>query len=203
MATPPDFRSQPQVATAPGPVPDLVPPSAFWLWLQSDFPWLASPLRLVVGAVVLLVLGLAGQQLVIRLSQPPVQVLPVEQQQLRRLMDQVEECRGTESLLVMLPPGAEREAAISRLQRQQRQINTWLRDNSSWLAASQGQQAVADLREAATAWQALQQRIADADAPTGRTGLVKEPRALMTGPSADAYRHLATALERLARRYAQ
>lgn len=57
---------------------------------------------------------------------------------------------------------------------------------------------VPDLLEPPSAFW-LQQRIAGLEAAIGRTGLLKESRALMTGPSADAGRHLLSALERLAR----
>ncbi|MES2718650.1 MAG: hypothetical protein V4795_22965 [Pseudomonadota bacterium] len=191
-----------QALSTPGMAPGGAPRSAFWRWLQSDLPWLAARLHLLVGALVLLLLGLGAQHLVAYLSQPPRTVLPVAQQQLRSMLDQVEECRGTESLLVMLPPGTEREAAVGRLLRQQRLMDSWLRDNGGWLAAAHGPQAVAELRTAATAWRTLQQRIVEADASVGRTGLVQQSRVLMTGPSAQAYQRLVATLERIARREA-
>ncbi len=187
------------------------PPPSFRRWLRARLRWLASPRRrlpvLVLLALLLLALGLGTQQLVAARAQPPapvpVPVVQVAAPQLRSLLGAVEECRGTESLLVMLPPGGEREAAVSKLQRHQRQIDAWLRDNGAWLAASHGQAVVVDLQEVTTAWRGLQQRIVQAEVVLGRNGLVREPRALMIGPSADAYRHLVTVLERLSSRDAR
>jgi len=153
----------------------------------------------VLGAGLLVGAGLlAVQQLPALWQAPPAEVLPTAQQQLRLLHTAVDECRGAESLLVMLPEGTEREAALARMQRQQQVIDTWLRDNAAWLAAAHGVGSLNDLRASVAAWRKLQVRIAEAEVVQGFNGRARESRSLMAGPSGEAYRHLLALLDRLA-----
>jgi len=127
----------------------------------------------------------------------PVQPLPVAQNQLRQLLVAVDDCRGAESLLVMLPEGTERDAALERMQRQQRQTDAWLRDNAAWLAAAHGVHALSELRSAVTAWRQVQLRVAGAEVVDGFNGRARESRSLMAGPSGEAYRRVTGLIERL------
>lgn len=170
-------------------------------WLQPAFPWLApQSLALLAGAVLLGGVVFGVEALLGRQTAPVVASAPVVRNQLRQLTGQLEECRGIESLLVMLADGPEREATLLRLQQQQTLIDTWFQLNGAWLAASHGAQALADLREANDAWRALQQRVVQADGAPGRTGLANESRQLLTGPSAAAYRRVVQLVEGLAQR---
>ena len=79
---------------------------------------------------------------------PPEQPAPMKP--LRVLLAAVDECRGSESLLVMLPEGNEREAALDRLQRQQRQIDSLQQQVAhlqQQLAAAPGPGAFRSLRD--------------------------------------------------------
>lgn len=170
-------------------------------WLQPAFPWLAPhSLGLLAGAVLLGGVVFGVEALLGGPTAPVVSSAPVVRNQLRHLTGQLEECRGIESLLVMLANGPEREATLLRLQRQQKLIDTWFQSNGAWLAASHGAQALADLRDANNAWRALQQRVVQADVVPGRTGLANESRQLLTGPSAAAYRRMVQLVEGLAQR---
>jgi hypothetical protein len=175
------------------------PPPARW-W-RPGFPWLAPRgLALLAGAVLLVALAGALAALLGGPARPVVSAEPVVRNPMRQLLGQLEECRGIESLLVMLPSGAERDATLGRLQRQHQQIDTWLNDNSAWLSASHGAQAAAELHDANNAWRALQQRVVQAESAPGRTGLANESRQLLTGPSAEAYRRVVGLVEGMAQR---
>lgn len=157
---------------------------------------LLAGVMVLVGGVAAGVAALMGQQAAP--AAPVASTAPVAKHQLRQLVGQLEECRGIESLLVMLPNGPEREATLIRLQIQQKGIDTWLQDNNAWLTATHGTQAVAALREANTAWRALQERVVQAEVVEARTGLARESRQLLTGPSAAAYKRVVLLVESLA-----
>jgi hypothetical protein len=180
--------------------PAFRPPRA-GRWLRPAFPWLAPrSLGLLAGLALLASVVVVVAMLMGGASSPAPATAPVAHRQLRHLIGQLEECRGIESLLVMLPSGPEREATLLRLQRQQKLIDTWLRDSNAWLAASHGAQAAADLREANATWRGLQQRVVQAEVVTGRTGLANESRQLLTGPSAAAYKRMVLLVEGLSLR---
>lgn len=168
-------------------------------WLQPAFPWL-RPRALLLAGLVSAGLAVPLVALLGRSPPPAASAVPLAPPQLRQLMGQMEECRGIESLLVMLANGPERDATLVRLDRQQRQIDTWLRDNGAWLAATHGAQALASLREASTAWRAEQQRVVQAEVVQARTGLAREARQLLTGPSAAAYKQMLQLVDGMAQR---
>lgn len=130
-------------------------------------------------------------------SSPQAPEPPAAPHPLRLLLNAVDDCRGAESLMVMLPAGDEREVALDRMQRQQRQIGLWLRENAAWLAAAHGSAALVELRAAVGDWQQLQRRIADAEVVDAVNGHARESRSLMAGPSAEAYRRVVALLDRL------
>ncbi|GCL61790.1 hypothetical protein [Pseudaquabacterium pictum] len=177
------------------------PPSALSLWLRSDFPWLFRPWRAAVVGLTLVLLVLGAQQAVSRLSRPPPQPVQAEVQALRALVSLVEECRGTESLLVLLPRGAERDAAIDRLHQQQAGVGDWLQRHDGWLVAAHGRASVDQLAAAAGTWHALQLRIVAAPPGDDRGGQTNASRVLTTGPSADAYATVVASVEGMLRRH--
>lgn len=167
-------------------------------WLRPAFPWLPPHALVLLASLALLAGVVAGVAAVMGGSRPPVAAAALAaQQQLRHLVGQLEECRGIESLLVMLPVGTERDATLVRLKRQQVSIDAWLRDNGPQLTARHGPQALMDLRESVRAWHVLQQRVAEAEVVQTRTGLARESRQLLTGPSAEAYRQMISLVDRL------
>lgn len=158
-------------------------------------------LALVACVAVLLIGVVAGVAALLgKQAEPVVATARVAKPQLRQLVGQLEECRGIESLLVMLANGPEREATLVRLQGQQREIDTWLQANSAWLTTTHGAQTVAELREANAAWRALQLRVVEAEVVEDRTGLARESRQLLTGPSAAAYRRVIDLVDGMAQR---
>lgn len=169
-------------------------------WHWPAMPRLGRGFWLTLASLLLLALAaLAVQQASRFWSQPAVPEQPLPQKPLRVLLSAVDECRGSESLLVMLPEGNEREAALERLQRQQRQIDLWLRENGAWLAATHGGPALLELRDAVTTWRQLQKRITEAEVVQAFNGRARESRNLMAGPSGEAYRHVLALVERLER----
>jgi hypothetical protein len=158
-------------------------------------------LALVACVAVLLIGVVAGVAALLgKQAEPVVATAKVAKPQLRQLVGQLEECRGIESLLVMLANGPEREATLVRLQGQQKEIDTWLQDNNAWLTTTHGAQAVTELREASAAWRALQLRVVEAEVVEDRTGLARESRQLLTGPSAAAYRRVIDLVDGMAQR---
>lgn len=189
----------PPPGSEPGDTPFQHPPSALSIWLRTDFPWLFHPWRAALVGLTLLLLLLAAQHAVSRLSRPPQQPVQVEVQAFRALLTLVEECRGTESLLVLLPAGGEREAAIDRLRHQQARVADWLQRNQGWLVTAHGRASVDRLTGAAADWYALQQRIAAVQPSGDRGGQTSESRVLTTGPSADAYATVVAQVEGMLR----
>lgn len=176
-------------------------PSPLVIWLRRDFPWLLKPGRAAVAGLVLLLLLMGSQQAVSHLKRVPQQPVQVEVQQLRTLLSLVEECRGTEALLLLLPAGEERDAAADKLLQQQARVTAWLQRNDDWLVAEHGRASVDSLAGAALGWWALQQRVVAAQPDAGRAGQASEARVLSTGPSADAYGVVVASVERMARRH--
>lgn len=181
--------------------PPFRPPQA-GVRQQPALAWLAPRSLVLLAGVLVLVGGVAAgvASLLGNQARPVVSAAPVAKPQLRQLVGQLEECRGIESLLVMLANGPEREATLVRLQGQQQEIDAWLQQNNAWLTATHGAQAVAALREANAAWRALQQRVVQAEVVEARTGLARESRQLLTGPSAAAYRRVIDLVDGMAQR---
>jgi hypothetical protein len=122
------------------------------------------------------------------------QAAQAAQSPLRVLLTAVDECRGSESLLVMMPVGTERDETLQRLVRQQQRIDAWLRDHAGWLEAAQGPAALAALRDALTAWRGVQQQVIEADVQPEFDGRARASRSLMSGPSGEAYRRVVALL---------
>ena len=160
--------------------------------------WLALALAVLLSALAAWLVA-ARPQMPTLWSPPAPPEQPAPMKPLRVLLAAVDECRGSESLLVMLPEGNEREAALDRLQRQQRQIDVWLRENGPWLAATHGGPALLELREAVGDWRKLQRRITEAEVVEGFNGRARESRNLMAGPSGEAYRRVLALVDRLER----
>jgi hypothetical protein len=167
-------------------------------WLRPSFPWLAPRSLFVLVSLALLAVVIVVASSLMGWGAPPAPTAPpTARNQLRQLMGQMEECRGIESLLVMLPNGPERDATVVRLQLQHQLIDNWIEDNSSWVVASRGLKTLTDLREANAAWRGLQKRLVQTEVAADRTGLASESRQLLTGPSAAAYQHMVQLVETL------
>lgn len=173
-------------------------PSWAAVWLRPTFPWLA-PRSLVLLALMAMLAGViaAAASLMGWGSRPPPVAPPTTQNQLRQLTGQMEECRGIESLLVMLPNGPERDATVVRLQLQHQVIDAWISGNSPWIISAFGPKALNDLRESYSAWRELQLRVVQTEVVSDRNGLANESRQLLTGPSAAAYQHMLQLVESL------
>lgn len=182
----------------PGFSGSLSPRSPILRWLRPNFPWLAPRSLVLLTALSLVVGGALVVRSALRsVTSPPSVSTPVVQSPLHQLKGQMEESRGIESLLVMLPKGAERDATVVRLQLQHQMIDSWINGNSQWITTTFGMKALIELREANQAWRELQLRVVQTEVVSDRTGLANESRQLLTGPSAAAYQQMVQLVDTL------